>query len=151
MSADDTGPADAADDADLIAAIRRRLSDRGSLWINQRYSHEGEPAQREYFLKPARRGDIDGANLHGAILDGTILDGAILDGTILDGTILHGTILHGTILLGFDDWQDRHEDAVDLYLSHRRLSFDTLAQALAYTFAQLPLRPEDLRAAVRRR
>ncbi|MEI2430443.1 hypothetical protein RDV84_16730 [Lysobacter yananisis] len=131
MSADDTGPADAADDADLIAAIRRRLSDRGSLWINQRYSHEGEPAQREYFLKPARRGDIDGA--------------------ILDGTILHGTILHGTILLGFDDWQDRHEDAVDLYLSHRRLSFDTLAQALAYTFAQLPLRPEDLRAAVRRR
>ncbi|ALN58512.1 hypothetical protein GLE_3166 [Lysobacter enzymogenes] len=136
MSADDTGPTDAADDADLIAAIRRRLSDRGSLWINQRYSHEGEPAQREYFLKPARRGDIDGANL---------------DSAILDGTILHGTILHGTILLGFDDWQDRHEDAVDLYLSHRRLSFDTLAQALAYTFAQLPLRPEELRAAARRR
>ncbi|UZW62685.1 pentapeptide repeat-containing protein [Lysobacter enzymogenes] len=136
MSADDTGPADAADDADLIAAIRRRLSDRGSLWINQRYSHEGEPAQREYFLKPARRGDIDGANL---------------DSAILDGTILHGTILRGTILLGFDDWLDRHEDAVDLYLSHRRLSFDTLAQALAYTFAQLPLRPEELRAAARRR
>ncbi|WP_394540881.1 hypothetical protein PRJ39_10455 [Lysobacter enzymogenes] len=115
MSGDDSAPADAVADAELIAAIRQRLAGRGSLWINQRYWHQGEPAQREYFLKPARRGAVDGA-----------------------------------ILLGFDDWQDRHEDAVDLYLSYRRLSFDTLAQALAYTFAQLPLRPHDLRAAAAR-
>ncbi|ROU06771.1 hypothetical protein [Lysobacter enzymogenes] len=141
MTADDTGPADAADDAELIAAIRRRLSDRGSLWINQRYSHQGEPAQREYFLKPARRGDIEGAALNGAVSNGAALNGALLN----------DAVLNDTILLGYDDWLDRHEDAVDLYLDYRRLRFDTLAQALAYTFAQLPLRPEELRAAARRR
>ncbi|KRB08754.1 hypothetical protein [Lysobacter sp. Root690] len=48
----------AAPDAELIAAVRRWLAERRALWINQAYRHEGEPAQREYFLKPLDGGAI---------------------------------------------------------------------------------------------
>lgn len=91
-------------DAALIVAVRRWLGERRALWINQAYLHEGEAAQREYFLKPL--GD-------------------------------------GVIQLGFDDWLDRYEDAVDLYFRHEWRRFDSLELALAYTFEQLPLRAGD--------
>ena len=42
----------AAPDAELIVAVHHRLAERRALWINQTYLHDGEPAQREYFLKP---------------------------------------------------------------------------------------------------
>ena len=101
--------APAAPDAELIAAVRRWLAERRALWINQSYLHEGEPAQREYFLKP------------------------------LGG---------GAIQLGFDDWLDRYEDAIDLYFRCERQRFDTLELALAYTLEQLPLRPGDFSRAM---
>lgn len=115
MSSPETA-ADSNADAALLAAVRSCLAARGSLWFGQRYSHQGEPAQREYFLKSAQRGAVDGETL-----------------------------------LGFDERQDRYEDAVDLYLNYRRLRFDTLAQALAYTLAHLPLQRDELRAAAARR
>jgi hypothetical protein len=48
----------AVPDAELVAAVRRWLADRRALWINRAYLHEGEPAQREYFLKPLGGGAI---------------------------------------------------------------------------------------------
>ena len=79
------------------------------------------------------------------------MNDAALNDAALNDAVLNDAALNYAILLGYDDWLDRHEDAVDLYLDYRRLRFDTLAQALAYTYAQLPLRPEELRAAARRR
>ena len=61
---------------------------------------------------------------------------------LIDGAVT------GAVQLGFDDWLDRYEDAIDLYFRCERQRFDGLELALAYTFEQLPLRPGDFSRAM---
>lgn len=68
---------------------------------------------------------------------------------ILNGEEIHWELFvklwNSDVLVGFDEYMEKYEDAVDLYETHARNKFPDIESALRFVFDSFPLAADKMR------